>query len=103
LVHDGADEEFERGRAAAAWWGRREDHTCCSAEVTVLPFKKILVAIDGSPGGQKALETAIELTQLTRASLHALTVEGSLPAYAAIGEVDETKRERDAFFGTIVK
>jgi nucleotide-binding universal stress UspA family protein len=69
-----------------------------------VPFQKILVAIDGSPGGQKALETAIELTKLTRATLHALMVEGPLPAYAAtIGEVDETKREKDAFFGTIAR
>ena len=57
---------------------------------------KILVAIDGSPGGQKALETAIELAKLTRAELHALTVEGKLPAYAAtIGE--------DQFFGTVAR
>ena len=69
-----------------------------------MPFQKILVAIDGSPGGQKALETAIELAKLTRASLHALAVEGKLPAYAAtIGEVDEVKREKDVFFETIAR
>jgi nucleotide-binding universal stress UspA family protein len=69
-----------------------------------VPFQKILVAIDGSPGGQKALETAIELAKLTRASLDALTVEGRLPAYAAtVGEVDEVKREKDEFFGTIAR
>jgi nucleotide-binding universal stress UspA family protein len=69
-----------------------------------VPFQKILVAIDGSPGGQKALETAIELAKLTRASLHVLAVEGRLPAYAAtIGEVDEVKREKDTFFGGLAK
>jgi len=69
-----------------------------------MPFRKVLVAIDGSPGGQKALETAIELAKLTGASLHALTVEGPLPRYAAtIGEVDEVKREKDQFFGTIAR
>ena len=69
-----------------------------------MPFQKILVAIDGSPGGQKALETAIELAKLTRAELHGLAVEGKLPAYAAtIGEVDEVKREKDQFFGTIAR
>lgn len=69
-----------------------------------MPFRKILVAIDGSPGGQKALETAIELTKLTGASLHALAVEGRLPAYAAtVGEVDEVKREKDEFFGTLAR
>jgi len=69
-----------------------------------MPFQKILVAIDGSPGGQKALETAIELAKLTHGELHALAVEGKLPAYAAtIGEVDEVKREKDQFFETIAR
>ena len=69
-----------------------------------MPFQKILVAIDGSSGGQKALEIAIELAKLSRAELHALAVEGKLPAYAAtIGEVDEVKREKDQFFGTIAR
>ena len=69
-----------------------------------MPFQKILVAIDGSPGGQKALETAIELAKLTGAALHGLTVEGRLPAYAAtVGEVDEVKREKDQFFGKIAR
>jgi nucleotide-binding universal stress UspA family protein len=67
-------------------------------------FQKILVAIDGSPGGAKALDTAIELAKLTGASLHALAVEGRLPAYAAtIGEVDEVKREKDTFFATLAR
>jgi nucleotide-binding universal stress UspA family protein len=62
-------------------------------------FKKILVAIDGSPGAYHALEKAIELAKLSDASLLGLTVEGRLPAYAAtIGEVDEARREKDAFF-----
>jgi len=70
----------------------------------IVPFQKILVAIDGSPGGQKALDTAIELAKLTGASLHGLTVEGRLPAYAAtVGEVDEVKREKDQFFGKIAR
>jgi len=69
-----------------------------------MSFRKILVAIDGSPGGQNAFETAIELTKLAGAELHALAVEGRLPAYAAtIGEVDEVKREKDQFFETIVR
>ena len=69
-----------------------------------MPFQKILVAIDGSSVGQKALETAIELPKLTPAELHALAVEGKPPAYAAtIGEVDEVKREKDQFFGTIAR
>jgi nucleotide-binding universal stress UspA family protein len=67
-----------------------------------MPFDRILVAIDGSHGGQEALTKAIELAQLTRASLTALAVEGPLPAYAAtIGEVDDVKREKDSFFGAV--
>jgi nucleotide-binding universal stress UspA family protein len=64
-----------------------------------MPFKRILVAIDGSAGAQKALAKAVELAQLARAELSALAVEGRLPAYAAtVGEVDEVKREKDVFF-----
>jgi nucleotide-binding universal stress UspA family protein len=64
-----------------------------------VPFDKILVAIDGSPGSHHALEKAIELAKVSDATLLGLTVEGRLPAYAAtIGEVDEAKREKDAYF-----
>lgn len=69
-----------------------------------MPFERILVAIDGSPGGQKALEKAIELAKLTGASLRALAVEGKLPAYAAtVGEVEEVKREKDEFFSRLAR
>src|SRR5438067_5049908 len=64
-----------------------------------MPFDRILVAIDGSAGGQHALTKAIELAQVTNARLIALAVEGPLPAYAAtIGEVGEVKREKDSYF-----
>jgi nucleotide-binding universal stress UspA family protein len=67
-----------------------------------LPFDRILVAIDGSQGSQRALAKAIELAGVTGASLTALAVEGPLPAYAAtIGEVDEVRREKDSFFGAV--
>lgn len=67
-----------------------------------MPFARILVAIDGSAGAEHALGTAIELARLTGARLSALAVEGPLPAYAAtVGEVDEVKREKDAFFGRL--
>jgi len=69
-----------------------------------MPFDRILFAIDGSPGGQKALEKAIELAKVAGASLGALAVEGRLPAYAAtVGEVEETKREKDAFFSKLAR
>jgi nucleotide-binding universal stress UspA family protein len=69
-----------------------------------VPFERILVAIDGSSPGQKALDTALQLAQLTKASIEALAVEGPLPAYAAtIGEVDEVKREKDSFFDRLAQ
>lgn len=67
-----------------------------------MPFERILVAIDGSQPSNHAFTKAVELASVTEATLHALAVEGPLPAYAAtIGEVDEVKREKDAFFGAL--
>ena len=67
-----------------------------------MPFERILVAIDGSEASDRAFAKALELAELTRASLTALAIEGPLPAYAAtIGEVEEVKREKDAFFGAL--
>lgn len=64
-----------------------------------MAFEKILVAIDGSECSDHAFATALELAALARAKLTALAVEGPLPAYAAtVGEVEEVKREKDAFF-----
>jgi nucleotide-binding universal stress UspA family protein len=64
-----------------------------------MPFERILVAIDGSDASNRAFAKALELVTVTEASLTALAIEGPLPAYAAtIGEVDEVKREKDAFF-----
>lgn len=64
-----------------------------------MPFEKIVVAIDGSETAFRAFAKALELAGLTKAALLALVVEGPLPAYAAtIGEIDEVKREKDAFF-----
>jgi nucleotide-binding universal stress UspA family protein len=65
-----------------------------------MPFERILVAIDGSECSDRALAKALELAALAGADVTALAVEGPLPAYAAtVGEVDEVKREKDAFFG----
>jgi len=67
-----------------------------------MPFERIVVAIDGSEPSDRALAKALELAALTRAKLVALAVEGPLPAYAAtVGEVEEVKREKDAFFGAL--
>jgi nucleotide-binding universal stress UspA family protein len=68
-----------------------------------MPFERIVVAIDGSEGSNHAFAKALELAGLTNARLIALAVEGPLPAYAAtVGEVDEVKREKDAFFNALL-
>jgi nucleotide-binding universal stress UspA family protein len=68
-----------------------------------MPFERILVAIDGSTASNHAFAKAVELAALTGGRLTALAVEGPLPAYAAtIGEVEEVKREKDAFFRRLV-
>jgi nucleotide-binding universal stress UspA family protein len=68
-----------------------------------MPFERILVAIDGSTASNHAFAKAVELAALTGGRLAALAVEGPLPAYAAtIGEVEEVKREKDAFFRRLV-
>lgn len=67
-----------------------------------MPCERILVAIDGSEASDHAFAIALELSALAKASLVALAVEGPLPAYAAtIGEVEEVKREKDAYFSAL--
>lgn len=64
-----------------------------------MPFQRILAAIDDSEASDRAFAKALELAQLVGGQLTALAVEGPLPAYAAtIGEVEEVRREKDAFF-----
>jgi nucleotide-binding universal stress UspA family protein len=66
-------------------------------------FTNVLVAVDGSEGGEKALDCALSICQAVGARLTALAVEGKLPAYAAsLGEVDDVKREKDDFFGDVL-
>jgi nucleotide-binding universal stress UspA family protein len=68
-----------------------------------VPFERILIAVDGSEGSNRALAKGLELAKLTGAEVIALAVEGPLPAYAAtVGEIDEVKREKDAFFAGLV-
>ena len=67
-------------------------------------FDRVLVAIDGSDGAQKALDCALSICESVGASLTALAVEGKLPAYAgSIAEVDEVKREKDTFFSRVLE
>jgi nucleotide-binding universal stress UspA family protein len=70
----------------------------------VTAFERLLVAVDGRPEGQRALEYALDLATTLPARLHAIAVEGRMPRYpATVGEVDEAKREKDEFFETIAR
>jgi len=65
-------------------------------------YKKILVAFDGSEGSRKALFRAVELARCFGAELHMVSVEVDLPQYVAtVGEFDEVKRQKDAYFGEL--
>jgi nucleotide-binding universal stress UspA family protein len=65
-------------------------------------YSKILAANDGSPGGLKALDTAIKLARQVSAELHMVTVE-ELPRFpASIDEVAEEKDEANHRFAPII-
>jgi nucleotide-binding universal stress UspA family protein len=67
-------------------------------------YQKILVAYDGSPGARRALKVAVELADQCDAELHCISVEEKLPHYAAtVGEVEEAKAERDAYFEKLIR
>jgi nucleotide-binding universal stress UspA family protein len=67
-------------------------------------YRKILVAYDGSPGARRALKAGIELADQSDAEVHSISVEEKLPYYAAtLGEVEEAKAERDAYFEKLVQ
>jgi nucleotide-binding universal stress UspA family protein len=65
-------------------------------------YTKVLIAYDGSEGSKKALKTAIGLAACCGSELHSISVEKDLPQYVAtIGEFDEVKRQKDAFFSRL--
>jgi nucleotide-binding universal stress UspA family protein len=65
-------------------------------------YSKILAANDGSPGGRKALDAAIELARQVSAELHMVTVE-ELPRFpASIDEVAEEKDEANHRFAPVI-
>jgi nucleotide-binding universal stress UspA family protein len=67
-------------------------------------FSNVLVAVDGSEGAGKALDAALSICAALGARLTALAVEGKLPAYAAsLGEVDEVKEQKDAYFRGVLE
>jgi nucleotide-binding universal stress UspA family protein len=66
-------------------------------------FSRVLVAVDGSDGANKALDCALSICESVHAELTVLAVEGKLPAYAAsLGEVDEVKAEKVQFFNRVL-
>jgi nucleotide-binding universal stress UspA family protein len=50
-------------------------------------LRKLLVPIDGSPGGAVALGTAVGLVKAAGATMHLLDVAVQIPAYAYAGEI----------------
>jgi nucleotide-binding universal stress UspA family protein len=65
-------------------------------------YQKILIAFDGSEGSRRALQAAIELAARCGAELHSISIEEDLPQYVAtVGEFEEVKQQKDAFFEKI--
>ncbi len=59
-------------------------------------FRNLLVAIDGSPPAQRALEHGIDLAGALHARLTVVTVAPEIPHYAAAAGVDLDSLERAA-------
>jgi nucleotide-binding universal stress UspA family protein len=65
-------------------------------------FHRILVGLDGSEGGQRALERAAQLAALCKADVLVVSVEEKLPAYAAtVGEIQDEERYEHRYFRQI--
>jgi len=65
-------------------------------------YQCILIGFDGSDGARKALNVGITLARALGAELHVIMVEEDLPKYAVtIGEYEEIKRQRDAYFAQL--
>jgi nucleotide-binding universal stress UspA family protein len=66
-------------------------------------FSKVLVANDGSPGGRKALEAAIELAKRISAPLQMVMVE-ELPLFpTSLDEVEEERAEANHRFAPVIE
>ena len=60
------------------------------------PFRKILVATDGSEPAHKAFERALTLAAVTGAELHTISVAEGLPRFAGTqGEVEDYKHRME--------
>jgi nucleotide-binding universal stress UspA family protein len=61
-------------------------------------FKKILIAIDGSPASEKALAAAVDLTIHYKASLTAIGVAEVPEVVGMVDEVDELRQAAEEQF-----
>jgi nucleotide-binding universal stress UspA family protein len=62
-------------------------------------FHRILIAYDGSPGAERALQAALSIAKRHEADLHLVAVEEGLPRYAATAdELDSVKQQKDAYY-----
>lgn len=67
-------------------------------------YTRILVGFDGSDDAERALNVGLALAKALEAELHVIMVEEDLPKYAAtIGEYEEVKQQRDAYFAQLEK
>ncbi len=65
-------------------------------------LKKILVGLDGSKGSFIALKAGIGLAACCGAEVHSISIEEDLPQYVAtVGEFEEVKEQKDAFFAKV--
>jgi nucleotide-binding universal stress UspA family protein len=65
-------------------------------------FENMLVANDGSEGGLKAFDAAVELASRLHANLHMVSVEEDLPRHAlTIDELEEEKETADSYYGQL--
>lgn len=64
-------------------------------------FHKILVALDGSPGSEKALSAAVDLATHYNAELTAVSVAEVPEVVGLVDEVDEIRRSAEAHFRQI--
>jgi len=66
-------------------------------------FRKILVANDGSPGGQAAFSAAIDLALKCGGELHMICIE-EIPRFAAtVDEIEEEKEEAGLRFAAVIE
>jgi nucleotide-binding universal stress UspA family protein len=67
-------------------------------------FRKILLAYDGSEGGNRALEVGIGLAKIHGAELCALAVQEKLPRFSGtIDEVQEEKQFANEQYGKLLE